>query len=297
MFDRILVPLDGSTQSEAAIPFVEQFPSKRVLLLFVEPPETRESDSLRLSPHAAAVYLERHARTFRQRGREAESTVEFGDPAERIVELAAEANLIVMATHSRGSGGRLFFGDYAERVARHAPVPTMLVRGGITANGFGRVLTPLDGSPTAEEALPIARRIASAISAPIQLVRIAALSDHGIDQPEVELYFKAVIPRLDRGMPIRWEVGHGDPACELIARTQPRDLVVMATHGEGGLRRWCVGNVAEQMVRRAPAPVLLVRDGLPAFRELPPSLAAGWWQSPSAGSGNGEYVGKPTPAG
>src|SRR5262245_21649051 len=104
MFDRILVPLDGSTRSEAAIPFVEQLPSKRVLLLFVEPPETRAEGTLRLSPHAAAVYLERQAQQFRQRGREAESVVEFGDPAERIVELANEANLIVMATHARGGG-------------------------------------------------------------------------------------------------------------------------------------------------------------------------------------------------
>jgi nucleotide-binding universal stress UspA family protein len=296
MFDRILVPVDGSTQSEAAIPVAEQFPSKRVLLLFVESPETRQFDTVRLSPHAAAVYLERHARAFRRRGWEAESTVEFGDPAERIVELAGDANLIVMATHSRGGGGRLFFGDYAERVARHAPVPTILVRGGITANGFARILTPLDGSPTAEEALPIARRIASAISAPIQLVRIAPLTDDGIDQPAVERYFKSVIPRMDSGMPISWEVGFGDPACELIARTQPRDLVVMATHGEGGLRRWCIGSVAEQMVRRAPAPVLLVRDGLSQISPATRALATDWWQMPIVSSGDDGYVGEPSPA-
>jgi nucleotide-binding universal stress UspA family protein len=296
MFDRILVPLDGSNQSEAAIPFAEQLPAKRILLLFVEPPETRESDAVRLSPHAAATYLERHARAFRQRGWEAEATVEFGDPAERIVELAGETNLIVMATHSRG-GGRLFFGDYAERVARHAPVPTILVRGGINADGFGRILTPLDGSPTAEEALPIARRIAAAVSAPIQLVRIAALTDDGIVRPEVENYLKSVIPLLDSGMPINWEVGHGDPASGLITRTQPRDLVVMATHGEGGLRRWCIGSVAEQMVRRAPAPVLLVRDGLSSISLTRRSLAADWWRQPVIGGEDSGFAREPTPAG
>jgi nucleotide-binding universal stress UspA family protein len=296
MFDRILIPLDGSTQAEAAIPFAEQLPSGRVLLLFVEPPETRQRDALRLSPHAAAVYLERHAQSFRRSGREVETSVEFGDPAERIVELASDVNLIVMATHARG-GGRLFFGDYAERVARHAPAPTMLVRGGLIAVGFGRVVTPLDGSPTAEEALPIARRIASAISTPIQLIRITPMTDDASDRPDLDRYFKSLIPRLDSGMPIRWEVAQGDPACELIARMMPSDLVVMTTHGSGGLRRWCVGSVAEQMVRRAPAPVLLVRDGLPAFTELPPSIAAGWWQSSNFEGANSGFFRDPTPIG
>jgi nucleotide-binding universal stress UspA family protein len=285
MFDRILVPLDGSTQSETAIAFAEQIPSKRILLLFVEPPETRQSNELRLSAHAAAIYLERHAQTFRHRGREVESSVEFGDPAERIVERATEANLIVMATHSRGSGGRLFYGDYAERVARHAPAPTILIRGGVPALGFERVLTPLDGSATSEEALPIARRFASALSVPIQLVRVAPMNDDIGTQANIERYFRSVIPRLDTGMPIRWEVGYGDPACELIARTRPHDLIVMSTHGAGGLRRWCIGSVAEQMVRRAPAPVLLVRDGLPFRADSAASYAATWWQAPTTGVG------------
>jgi nucleotide-binding universal stress UspA family protein len=300
MFDRILVPLDGSTQSESAIPFADRLPSKRVLLLFVEPPEVRQAGGPRLSPHAAATYLQRHAQTFRQHGRDVDTTVEFGDPAERIVELATEANLIVMATHARGSSGRLFYGDYADRVARHASAPTMLVRGRdhkVTDAGFERVLVPLDGSPAAEEALPVARRLASALSIPIQLIRIASPTDDGIVRPDVELYLRSLIPRLDSGMPIRWEVGHGDPASEIIGRMRGNDLVVLTTRGDGGVHRWCMGSVAERLVRRAPVPVLLIRDGLRTSLDLPASTAGDGWQVPGPMGGGGGYFGEPTPAG
>src|SRR5206468_79246 len=135
----------------------EAMPCKRVILLYVEPPESRQCGEPELSPHAASTYLERHARTFRARGLEVERFVDYGDPAERIVDMASEVNLVIMASHSRGSGSPLFYGEYADRVARHASAPTLLVRGGEHAMlpaGFTRIVVPLDGSAAAEEALP-----------------------------------------------------------------------------------------------------------------------------------------------
>jgi len=269
MFDRILVPLDGSPYAESAIPFAEALPCRRMLLLYVEPPETRQRGEPGLSPHDALTYLERHAMAFRRRGRDVEQVVDYGDPAERIVDMAGEVNLIVMANHARGGGGRLFYGEYADRVARHAPAPTLLVRGSdhsISAGGFARIVVPLDGSSVAEEALPIVRRLAASLSLPISLVRVAppALADTSPDivRPEIELYFRSLVSRLDTGMPVRWDIRHGDPALELVTHVAPGDLVTMTTHGEGGVRRWQLGSVAERMLRRAPAPVMLIRDGL-----------------------------------
>jgi nucleotide-binding universal stress UspA family protein len=295
MFDRILVPLDGSPFAESAIPFAEAMPCRRVLLLYVEPPESRQSGGPGLSPHSASSYLEQHAQTFRHRGRDVERAVDYGDPAERIVDMAGEVNLIVMASHARGGGGRLFFGEYADRVARHAPAPTLLVRGGdhtIKATGFTRVVVPLDGSAVAEESLPVVRRLAASLSVPIHLVQVAppALADQAPanTNPDIERYFRALVSRLDTGMPVRWDVRHGDPACELIAHVGPSDLVAMTTHGEGGVRRWQLGSVAEKMVRRAPAPVMLIRDGLQsrtstAITESTGETGTGmsdWWQNP-----------------
>src|SRR4051794_32336239 len=108
MFDRILVPLDGSGFSESCLPFAEAMPCRRVLLLYVEPPESRERGEPGLSPHGASSYLERHAHRFRARGLEVERAVDYGDPAERIVDMASEVQLIVLARHEGVAGNHPF---------------------------------------------------------------------------------------------------------------------------------------------------------------------------------------------
>jgi nucleotide-binding universal stress UspA family protein len=54
-------------------------------------------------------------------------------------------------------------------------------------------------------------------------------------------------------------VRHGITAHEVVAMAQSGDLIVMSTHGRGGLARWFLGSVAEDVVRRAPVPVLMIR--------------------------------------
>jgi len=295
MFDRLLIPLDGSSFSESCLPFAEAIPARRVLLLYVEPPEAREIGKPELSPHTASMYLERHAQAFRVRGIDVESAVDYGDPAERIVDMASDVSLIIMACHARGSGSQLFYGEYADRVARHAPAPTLLVRGGdhsMMAAGFARIVVPLDGSPAAEEALPIAKRTATSLGLPIHLVRVMppVLADGPQSPPpaEIERYFQTLVMRLDTGMPVRWDVRYGEPSFELIAHLRPSDLLAMTIHGEGGVHRWRLGTVADRMVRRAPAPVMLIRDGLLSRTSLPITESTGetgaglaeWWRNP-----------------
>lgn len=87
------------------------------------------------------------------------------------------------------------------------------------------------------------------------------------------------------GVAVTWSVGRGDDvaatilrAAELAHHTAPEggpqaaDLIAMATHGRGGLRRWLMGSVAERLVRDAPMPVLVVRPGS-SDRDAVPRLA------------------------
>ena len=55
------------------------------------------------------------------------------------------------------------------------------------------------------------------------------------------------------------EVRLGDPVEELLTVIQAEDLTVLATHARGGLARWLIGSVAEEIVQRSAGPVLLVR--------------------------------------
>ncbi len=51
----------------------------------------------------------------------------------------------------------------------------------------------------------------------------------------------------------------GNPTREIIAATKPGDFVIMSTHGRGGLSRWFLGSVAEDVVRGSPVPIMLIR--------------------------------------
>ena len=76
----------------------------------------------------------------------------------------------------------------------------------------------------------------------------------------------------DPAVPADHCLRQGDPAAEIVrlAREYPCDLIVLGTHGRGGLGRLLLGSVAEAVVRQAPCPVLTVRLPCPA-----PAPAAG----------------------
>ena len=301
VYDRMLVPLDGSAAAETALAIAELIPSQRVRLLQVESDtrgpmlvDAHDADAWRAGREASArAYLDRSADGLRRQGREVEPAFAFGDPASRIIAAATDVDLVVMATQGRGAGGRALFGSVADRVARHAPTATLLVRGGArpaAAPPLARIVVPLDGSPVAERAVDAAADVAGPLGLPLHLVRVvegdtvrasvqagtrAAAAYARVQEAlkrEAEAYLAAWVRRLrNRDLAATAEVRTGEPAVELLGAVSAGDLVAMTTHGRGGVRRWLLGSVAEKLVRLAPGPVLLVRD---ASRPMPPARAA-----------------------
>jgi nucleotide-binding universal stress UspA family protein len=268
--DCILVPLDGSERAEAALDWAYVLPARRVRLLRVcdeEPPD----------PQAAAHYLEQVAERFRPQQHTIETRIAFGGPAERIVDDAADADLIVMSTQGAGGGGRLLFGSVADRVARHAPAPTLLLRGGhhpVAAQPVRRIVAALDGSLAAERALPLATLLARQLAVPIHLVSVSDQitsraerdSDHRpcdgsapCDEAP-DTYLGRTAASLEAlAVSASIEVRSGPAAVEVMATLGSGDLLIITTHGQGSARRWQIGNVAEKLLRQAAAPVVLVR--------------------------------------
>lgn len=145
---------------------------------------------------------------------------------------------------------------------------------------YQRIVVPLDGSDLAEQALPHAEELARLTGAPLHLVRVvdvARLERAGLYGLAIEYsafaliledertaareYLKAIGQTLlDRGATVTTEQREGLVARELLTLMRPGDLLVMASHGRGGLARWFLGSVAEEVVRRATVPVLLIRS-------------------------------------
>lgn len=140
MYDRILVPLDGSEFSEAILRHVETLAldhdSKVVLLEVIDDrvestlSEFVRVEGLSTAREAAEIYLHQIAVKLRSKGVEVECVVDFGDPARRIAEQAESRGItgIVMSTHGRSGLNRLLHGSVAERVSRLASVPVLKIR-------------------------------------------------------------------------------------------------------------------------------------------------------------------------
>jgi nucleotide-binding universal stress UspA family protein len=145
---------------------------------------------------------------------------------------------------------------------------------------FRRIVVSLDGSGLAEEALTQAIDLARLTDVPIHLIRVVdytRLERYGpyalaleysavepvltAEQTEATAYLREVAARLTAdGLTADVEVRQGRIARELVAAAKPGDVIVMASHGRGGLSRWLLGSVAEDVLRHATVPVLLVRS-------------------------------------
>ena len=152
---------------------------------------------------------------------------------------------------------------------------------------YARILVPLDGSVRAERVLPHVEPLAERFGASVTLlhaseppaepiaaagmpaaVAVAPVLGSGpaetaaADRPEGASHLDAVADRLRaRGVTVAVETPEGPAAEAILARAEETgaDLIAMTTHGRGGLGRLVFGSVADQVLRGAPCPVLLVR--------------------------------------
>jgi nucleotide-binding universal stress UspA family protein len=282
-FKRILVPLDGSELAERALPFARSLAhlvGGNLILARVADGRRPFGDPVEAQIEAEA-YLERLA-DGRQAGCVAERSLPYGDPATEIARLAGErsVDLIVMSTHGRDGLGRALRGSVADTLVRTTQLPLLLVRAGLPLarweHGLRRILVPLDGSELAEAALPRVAALARASGARVTLLQVVGPPAPELRPSEVaglpeddealaeraRRYLAGAAARLsEQGVGVETEVAFGWPAERIGAAAAEghADLIAMSTHARGGLDRLIVGSVADQVLRRAEVPVLLVR--------------------------------------
>jgi nucleotide-binding universal stress UspA family protein len=233
-------------------------------------------------------YLARAAALLEQtEGKPVQANVGEGPAGAEIVDEAARigADLIVMSTHGRGALGRLWLGSVADHVVRHVNIPILLVRPGEPdsagdAPEIRGILVPLDLSPLSRTILDPLIEFASAARAPVTLLHVVSLRAQtvapGVPYPvaedpslldvqrahaECQLEMVAGELRL-RGIVVSTRVVIAShPAAGILDTLAGpgADLVAMATHGEGGLRRLLLGSVTSQVIRGAAKRILVLR--------------------------------------
>jgi len=147
------------------------------------------------------------------------------------------------------------------------------------SDGIGRILLPTDFSVCAERAFSLARGLAASLGAELVLLHVlvetSPFSEGPFSSERVREVYAAVRRWAEAelakwadaaraaGIKVRTDLRVGAPFQEIVASaTEERaDLVVMGTHGRGGLGRFLLGSVADRVIRLAPCPVLTVRAG------------------------------------
>ncbi|MFC6764757.1 universal stress protein [Natrinema soli] len=278
MYDRLLVPTDGSGPANAALELASRIasPTATIHVLFVSEDDRDVSPSDALDRTAEEILAD--ARKTATADVETVVTEEQrGDPRDRILEYieSAEIELVVMGAHGRREAGPVVLGRVTEGVVRNALVPVLVVRASDDIQSrypFDRVLVPTDGSEHARIALERGVEIAVETGATLHLLSVVnvtrygtdsetgALVDHLEENAKDALDAAAERASVD-GIDVRTAVTVGSVHREIAAyaETEDIDLLLMGTHGRSDLERELLGSVTERVLRTAPAPVLTVR--------------------------------------
>jgi nucleotide-binding universal stress UspA family protein len=138
------------------------------------------------------------------------------------------------------------------------------------------LLVPLDGSELGSRALPYVRTLAANLSARVHLLHVATDRPHGHRTPPASaasLNDAASMLRAD-GFDVVTEEVRGSPAACIVqaAANDDDSLIVMATHGYSGIRRWRLGSVTEQVIHVTDRPIFVVHGMAAPPASNPPHL-------------------------
>ncbi|MBT4512294.1 MAG: universal stress protein [Chloroflexi bacterium] len=292
MYDRILVPLDGSEASEVVIPYVEEIAAKsegEIVLVSVSEIENAELD------HVYRPYLDQLTSRIQSKLEDwgedkrfwVSSDCIMGNAAAEIVRYADEndMNLIAMAAKGSSGTGPWLLGNIVAKVLRATGKPVLLIRKPASDSSISqrtiikRVLVPLDGSEFGEGAIPHVKALARVLDIEILLLHVvepvvtagvAGLAS--VTFPTAKEEASRLISAIDylnevenelknEGLTVSSESISGSAAEQIITYSEENgiDLIAMSTHGRSGIGRWVFGSVTDKVLHAGNVSVLTVR--------------------------------------
>lgn len=293
MYDRLLLPVDGSDEARRAarrgLLLAKRFEAEAVALHVVESSGLRltrtpsEEQALRDRGEAILSDVEELAADI---GQPVTTELAEGKVVDRITSRATahDTDLVVLGRQGLSGLGRRLLGGTTERVLARGICPVLVVPAEgepATSGEINRLLVPTDGSENAERATGHASTVASRYDATVHVLNVVDLQAAGgaFDAGGLEAAFVdrletaggEAVERMARDL----RDALADPTVETAVVTtaqfdgiaagiesyvneQAIDLVIMGSHGRSNVRRQVLGSVASTVLRTVDVPVLVV---------------------------------------
>lgn len=265
MYDRILVPVDGSHFSEEVLTYALTLAAAtgaKLALLRVAERDSKKAE--------AEEYVHALASDLNAEG--VVSVIEDDLSSDILAEARRVPNtLVAITTHGRGGVLTVILGSVAREIVLASDVPTLVYRPKGRSEGHGptaitTVLLPLDGSSQSEDMGDQAASWAKALNAELTIVQVLppqTQMDPMTPASDVfeSSYVSNQAKRITRkfGIPVDWEVLHGDPVDSISTYVGDRRdvLAVMATRGHEALQAAVLGSVTSGLVHKTGMPIIL----------------------------------------
>ena len=272
---KILIPVDGSQFSDAALAFIAARPFKQeqhpvIDLLNVQlpvPPRAGRAvgaDFVRACHEAGSrKVLKPAAEVLQQAGLEPAWFYRVGDPGLGIADWADthSVDLIVMGSHGETAVEGLLFGSVTQKVLACSNVPLLALRSARAPRRASlRLAIALDGSEygTAAVRHVLTHRTLFGVRPACTLVHVAK---DGAQSEAARILAPSMTLLSEGGFKTSERTIVGDPAVELsrFARDARLDILVMGSHGRGALTSALLGSVAWRVAATCSTPLLLIR--------------------------------------
>lgn len=311
---RILAATDFSECADQAVAYAgflaAACPAPLDILHVVEvPPDMHPDDAVadrffKQRRKEAERLLEELVRHLASGGVSAKWHQRFGIPSQQVHAATSElhADLVVVGTHGQTGLPHILLGSTAERVVRGAPCPVLTIRAlregpqaipsgtAAVSCGLRRILCPIDFSRCSVNALEYAAQLVQGFGASFTILHVlepvffdlelglGAVPDYEKTRASLESRLAEARDALTKqGLTVQTAISGGILADSIVAAAQTDrcDMIVMGTHGRGGMPHVMTGSVAQAVLRRAPCPVLTVgHRALPYLERLIPTEIA-----------------------
>ncbi len=300
MFHRVLVPLDGSTLAEGALPhgltLAKTFAAGIKLMRVLETRARSDAPSLdiidrRFGQAEAAAYLDAVSRELRQQEVAVETSVVEGKPANQILQaLRADdgTDLLLLTSHGVGGPSEFALSGTAHKVASGAGTSVMIVpfsegrTSRTTPATYRRVLVAFQGSRGDEVAVSIGAALARALKSELLIAHVvcvpqviqtgpSAYDCQRLADDFARASRKAAAALLEETagkfsgpeLTVRTVVEvspHVSRSLATLADREDADLVILCAHGIGADTTWLYGSTTTQLIAELSRPILITQD-------------------------------------